>query len=936
MRRLVSLLRDMLSLLRAKVGGFLSSAPRTEPKVQLNEGRSDPSARADEDLGKREEHSGAGSVERHTLAGNPSPDVNHGCTVPANPIAAAVAAGSVGPESTAELSIDAPELHSDLPTPSNAAITIAEQASDFQSIVGSESTATSSDNDVTVDLESVSALPSDSTSRQLKEENEAVEKYPRETGEMPPVEPSAPLAESLVIEEADAATSELAASAEVTIEAGVNVAAGLDLAPVPLDDLVPPRAEKQQATAASAPSYKAAPAARMGRSRSPAVPRLRPSHVAEAVVSSSTIEDTSYLWWNRTLLNTLLLAVHDERAYLSITPNVLSAAVDGPSRRSGVEGAAGDFIRAVRSIYHRFVLNGRPALRALRRRGSDGLPQCVAFMAISVLAAYEMRSDEEAAGTAYYTRLANLLDCDLVGGYPRGFDPVEFEALWLFTNQWLGQKGKQLAIPTQETGPRRYIAYPLTHVPLRRVDIEHLPGFFVWAGYSPQSRVAGEKLANDLRSWQRSKNVFSQPGSQALTDNRLDAVIAQVSAELESWDGAVSDLASRRSAIVEVQFDFVLRTPILKYLPRRPSGFPEVFDDGVRVLESSDDGWYDPIRVQHSDGDALSAGFEWRSTANGAEFALQRRSSSVIALAPNSSCSALLSARRLLRGLKCAVLCRNDVQQDVEGYLSEIAQQRLRAASHPQLPSGWSLIREVSPTKYLQAPLGLEQLEVDQGVDFVASGGLKAGRGWAWIAGAPPTLLAAGLGEGDVVKINGRPVDVDTSGELSASEVFETPGEYFIEAGTSRRRVEIVEPAITYAAPQTTITTTHLRTYAVTLPQGDWVVLGPTPDEVCAAQTRLRFGTLISCPFKPVWAVSDETRRGAAVVGVLSVPEPATEGTSRSAGQLRWAEAIYRAHVRRPSFIGLDGVVVDERVLRMWKHYAEVARRIKRNRRIVR
>lgn len=95
----------------------------------------------------------------------------------------------------------------------------------------------------------------------------------------------------------------------------------------------------------------------------------------------------------------------------------------------------------------------------------------------------------------------------------------------------------------------------------------------------------------------------------------------------------VSESLTRQSAIVEIQFDIVQREPILAYLARRPSGFPTVFEDGERVLEASDEGWYDPYPIAPTDGKPLADGFEWQSSADGAQFILRRYPTKVLALA---------------------------------------------------------------------------------------------------------------------------------------------------------------------------------------------------------------------------------------------------------------------------------------------------------------
>jgi hypothetical protein len=223
------------------------------------------------------------------------------------------------------------------------------------------------------------------------------------------------------------------------------------------------------------------------------------------VVIAPAIEDDEYRFWNRAVGQHCLLDDDDdaETLYLTVTPTILAAAYSRARPEHVLpEEAVAAFVRCVSAVYRGRVLGHSEKLRVLRRFGPDGLPDCIAFLAASVLAAYEMRSDEETAGTAYYKRLADLLDCEVTGGHPRGFDSDEFEALWRFLEAWLRtEKSRRLALPGAEVGLRRYVALPLTHVPLRRVDIERLPEFFWWAGYEPRARINRSALDQDLTAW---------------------------------------------------------------------------------------------------------------------------------------------------------------------------------------------------------------------------------------------------------------------------------------------------------------------------------------------------------------------------------------------------------------------------------------------------
>lgn len=655
-----------------------------------------------------------------------------------------------------------------------------------------------------------------------------------------------------------------------------------------------------------------------------------------AVQDVSTV-DREYARWNNVVVEQLLLSrSSSEEAYLCVNPRILARVFEeGGLGLLTSEQAEQQFSTAVANVYRRRVLGHSARLRVLRRC-SGGYPDCAAFLACSVLAAFRMQADEELSGNAYYRRLAVLLGCETQGVHPIGFDPPVFESLWVFLQNWLREvHGRQLALPKGDVGFRRFVALPLAHVPLRSLDIEKLPAFFSWADYQPGGRVRHDRLLADLKRWQQSRNMLTPAGAAALYDDRSSAVLAQASAELESWDGSICESASRRSALVEIQFDVVQRNPVFFYLPRRPPGFPQVFDDGERVFEASDEGWYDPAQIRPEDGEQLESGFEWLSHSSGIHFTLRRPEAVVVPLTPSSSCSGFLSSRRLLRGVRCSVLCQEKALPTVKEYLSEVAQSPLSPVSHPLLPNGWSMFRDFSARVHVEAPTGLEALDVDPNVELIVAGGLRIGRRWSWVAGAPPRILVSGLETQDRVSVNGTSVEVSANGELLTDEVIAEPGEYLIEAGSARRRIEIASPQVSVRSEGEQHQLLDGRNRKIALPLGSWTLIGRYPDQISHSRGEFFRGTIASCPFQPSWAVQVGAGPGA-VVAVSTCPRPPQSVSLQMlTGQTRkmvewWSGIIYEVHIRRPRFIGLNGAVPNASVVDVWRQYTALAKQIKR------
>ncbi len=673
-------------------------------------------------------------------------------------------------------------------------------------------------------------------------------------------------------------------------------------------------------------------------------PRRQPTppedaHEYVVAVQDVSAVDREYARWNNAIVEQLLLAgPSSEEALLCVNPRILARIFEeaglGPLTP---EQAEQQFTTAVANLYQRRVLRHSARLRVLRRCSADGSPDCTAFLAGSVLAAFRMQSDKELSGNAYYRRLADLLKCEMHGAHPLGFNPRVFESLWMFLHNWLRRAhGRQLAIPKSDIGFRRFVALPLAHVPLRSLDIEKLPGFFSWAGYQPGARVGYDRLLSDIKRWQQLRNMLTPTGTSALYDDRSAAVSAQASAELEAWDGSFCESAHRRSAFVDIQFDVVQRSPVFFYLPRRPPGFPKVFEYGERVFEASDVGWYDPAQLRPEDGELLESGFEWLTHIRGIDFTLRRSGALAIPFTPSSNYSGFLSGRRLLRGVRCSVLCHENIVPTVKDYLSEVAQVLLSPISHSLLPNGWSLFRDVAPRVHVEAPAGLEALEVDPKIELIVSGGLRLGRHWSWLPGAPPRVLVSGMEPQDRITVNGASMGVDASGELMAEGVFVEPGDYHVVAGRVRRNITIEPPQVSVQSR----TELHesldaSRKNRIALPHGSWTLVGNSPDEVCYSDVKFFRGTIASCPFHPSWAIQVGAGPGA-VVAVDSCPrQPRVLTLRKQTVNTRklieqWSRVIYEAHIRRPRFVGLNGAVPDEGIVKVWKSYATLAKKIKR------
>src|SRR5262249_19684516 len=145
-------------------------------------------------------------------------------------------------------------------------------------------------------------------------------------------------------------------------------------------------------------------------------------------------------------------------------------------------------------------------------------------------------------------------------------------------------------------------------------------------------------------------------------------------------------------------------------------------------------------------------------------------------------------------------------------------------------------------------------LDVTSSADLIPRGGLRLGRRWAWLAGAPPTLTATGLERGDLGRGDGDPVEGDSDGVGHDGGRLVRRGTHVVQAGRLTRRVEIVDASLTNPSPTDEDRGNLSR--ATALPVGAWIIVGANADDVArATSNRWARGTVVASSFDPVWAI---------------------------------------------------------------------------------
>jgi len=507
----------------------------------------------------------------------------------------------------------------------------------------------------------------------------------------------------------------------------------------------------------------------------------------------------------------------------------------------------------------------------------------------------------------------------------------------VFLRGWVQRSRRRaLKLPDAASGTHRFIGYPLAHVPLRRLDVEKLPDFFLWARCDAHGTAHHDRLLDDLSRW--SPTRFSRSGCSALSDGRANTVVEQAALELKSWDGAVEDAGGRRT-LVEVQLEQVRRRWQASLLARRPDDFPDPFTNGKIELRSSDDGWYETRLLRPEDGALLAEGLRWVHNEGGRRCTLLRSGRQAIALTPDRHFSGLISRNGLpLRG-EFAVLCQDAVLALATKYLTDICNGPPQVLQPPTLPQGWSLLRGVHVVRRPKSvPPELEGLDVASTVEVTMRGGLRLGRASTWLAGAPPQVQVSGL-DGEDVLLDGQAVEVNADGLVDAGCLLEAAGLHLLQVGSERFKIELCAPDA--ALPEASNTQQQeneadaAREQMLFLPRGVWILLGALPGQMARVERLEWQAASAACSFEAVWAVSAESAHEAVVIQVHpSPPLPAFAAKGAPlprSPHLRelqmWAEVFYAIHNRRPRKTSLYG---NADAPALWDKWAEAAKLFKR------
>lgn len=514
--------------------------------------------------------------------------------------------------------------------------------------------------------------------------------------------------------------------------------------------------------------------------------RLPPGKLNEqeelgVIPTASNAQWDEYLKWNVAIADVIYPFGNEAPAYMDLEADELAAIAE----QAGHTGSHPDkaLAKAVRAVVvdrdeklHLHSLEFRTSAWK-GRHDIESPPPCLAFLAVSALAAEDMgQSGDKLAAHAYYPRLARRL------GIREGDKSVETqyrkhaELFWQCLNTWLANQDGNRGLPTAYALTHRYVGLPMSQALIREGDRRKFPEMFAQYGLSPGMQIAPDALTRYLDDWL--KPGSSAPGNlvklwQRPTSHERIASVAAV--ELSNWDGVLphgsadqvqAALSARAALVVNLRSGFRGSSLEIALGLRLPAD-----TDGRMQVLSSDQSWL-PINLAPGTAGLWRTSYtEAIDTVSMLEGVVRIRRQDdeagpeykhfpkqIVPLTYDELQSAYVETERLQLGVDSLLLVRTHAQNQAKINIPERVRSALEQSARPGfelvetlkgLPDGWLLFKNVqlfsTPSTDVNELLPLAQNQL------TIAGGLRIpSRIRKWSTLAPPEVRAIAQTESHV------------------------------------------------------------------------------------------------------------------------------------------------------------------------------------------
>ncbi|GAB92719.1 hypothetical protein ACSJLP_24465 [Gordonia rhizosphera NBRC 16068] len=432
---------------------------------------------------------------------------------------------------------------------------------------------------------------------------------------------------------------------------------------------------------------------------------------------------TNYLAWNTAVADVVYPETSEPApAYMDLDDDQLRLIAS----QAGYDGTdpAARLASVVRAVTAR---QGRLSLRTIVRETRiwhkkatlQEAPPCIAFLAVTVLAAEDMGNTSEGlASNAYYARLAPLLDVPSEDSSIVSQYRSNIEELWDATNGWLASLEGRRGLPSAFALSHRFVGLPMSQALVRAADRARLPHVFAQYGLTPGMHLAPSDLTPYLDEWLSSEHSTATHSLRTLwqrkdSHERISSVAA---IELANWDGNLIDSSAftqaRALLVANLRDGFMgssLDLSVGVRLPPGPEPHAEVLQSGAKwtplTLNPGTAGLWRTSYTQSIDFVSVLDGLiDIRCRPNADEIRFQRRPREIVPLVYDELQTTYVETDRLQLGVDALILVRSQsptrakesAAQAVIQTLDEYARPGFECVtSFPGLPPGWLMLRNV-------------------------------------------------------------------------------------------------------------------------------------------------------------------------------------------------------------------------------------------------
>ena len=496
----------------------------------------------------------------------------------------------------------------------------------------------------------------------------------------------------------------------------------------------------------------------------------------------------TYEQWNRAIISYFFEdCEHGEKVFLHTTPETLPEI----AKHAGfdVVDAEESLKDAVRKkvIINRVIPTDEIWLR--RISPADKEHPHVAFLALCVLAAYNMGTSEEVFHTNYYVPLNILLFDKPNEGKPKGLKYRDWEEFWIYLQDWVKDKHDVKLYLTQ--GHPKYVWYPISQCLISKYDENKLHAIFKEAELKPGAYLAEKQLLDILcskRSFQNLSVKITRPIDQQKTAE-IRLILGQIQLLLKNWDGKVWERIRRgtprpNSTSISVHlFDIPDEIDEVCYWFRRRQKSQITFKENalqIKTLQSLNEQWFKPIavRADHLSFQILQNGTELKTTdANPFTYRIKPSDIWVFRWDEDRADGWLSQDNLLLHEEHLIVYCQK-LEWEVVSFLEQVCD-KISASKPIRIEgknTGWQYIK-AKPTGFTDSSLfgfRITTSETDQ-IKFV-DGLPLGGQRNSYIDFCLPTIVVPNLiaDSDEPFFMNGQPVNIPSNRKIELPDKPDT------------------------------------------------------------------------------------------------------------------------------------------------------------------